>query len=200
VLGLPTGFTHHIFCELDPSNAAALRIRAEKTGANRHVVVIEGDTNENVDAILSHVPEGSLTFCFADPFSLAPLRFATIKRLAAERRMDFLVLLATGMDAARNEPTYTQPSKQRVSETVGHDEWRKRWPQPNIRFGDFVANEFGRSMAGLGYHYTGLADTQEIDNGKNAPIYRLAFFSRHPLGDDFWKKCRRTADPNRRLF
>jgi hypothetical protein len=67
-------------------------------------------------------------------------------------------------------------------------------------FGDFVADEFGRSMASLGYHYTGLADTEEIDNGKNAPIYRLAFFSRHPLGDDFWKKCRRSADPNRRLF
>jgi hypothetical protein len=75
-----------------------------------------------------------------------------------------------------------------------------RWPQPRIGFGDFVADEFGRSMAGLGYHYRGLADTEEIDNGKNAPIYRLAFFSRHELGDDFWKKCRQSADPNRRLF
>jgi three-Cys-motif partner protein len=200
VLGIQNGFGTHIFCELDQANANALRTRTAAAAAGRRVVVVEGDTNANVDTILSHIPERSLTFCFVDPFAIAPLQFTTIRRLADARRMDFLVLLATGMDVTRNERLYTRPEDRRVSEAVGHDNWRARWPQLRMGFGDFVADEFGRSMATLGYHYSGLADTEEIDNGKNAPIYRLAFFSRHPLGDDFWKKCRRSADPNRRLF
>jgi three-Cys-motif partner protein len=200
VLGLANGFGTHIFCELDPNNAAALRTRTAEAAAGRRVVVVEGDTNANVDTIADHIPERSLTFCFVDPFAIAPLQFSTISRLAEGRRIDFLVLLATGMDVTRNERLYTRPEDSRVSEALGHDDWRARWPQPRIGFGDFVADEFGRSMAGLGYHYDGLADTEEIDNGKNAPIYRLAFFSRHPLGDDFWKKCRRSADRNRWLF
>lgn len=200
VLGIPNGFTRYIFCELSAENADALRRRSSAAAPKKDVVVIEGDTNGNVETILSHIPEGTLTFCFVDPFAIGPLRFATIRRLANARRVDFLVLLATGMDVTRNEPRYTREDDDTVSVAVGHDEWRTRWPQPRVGFGDFVADEFGRSMATLGYHYNGLADTEEIDNGKNAPIYRLAFFSRHPLGDDFWKKCRRSADPNRRLF
>ena len=200
VLGIADGFGTNIFCELDPENAAALRARTAAAGTERRVEVIEGDSNASVDAVLRCIPERSLTFCFVDPFGIAPLQFKTVRRLAEARRMDFLVLLATGMDATRNEPRYTLTEDRRVSEAVGHDEWRARWPQPRIGFGDFVADEFGRSMATLGYHYRGLADTEEIDNGRNAPLYRLAFFSKHPLGDDFWKKCRRSADPNRRLF
>lgn len=200
VLGIPNGFTKYIFCELNAENADALRKRAAAIGGSKDVVVIEGNTNANVDTILSHIPEGTLTFCFVDPFAIGPLQFATIRRLANARRIDFLVLLATGMDVNRNESRYIREDDQTVSGALGHDDWRARWPQSRIGFGDFVADEFGRSMAALGYHYNGLADTEEIDNGKNAPIYRLAFFSKHPLGDDFWKKCRRSADPNRRLF
>jgi len=73
-------------------------------------------------------------------------------------------------------------------------------PSQTSIFGDFVADEFGRSMGSLGYHYDGLASTKEIRNGKNAPIYRLAFFSKHSLGEDFWEKCKKAANPNRYLF
>lgn len=200
VLGIPNGFSKYILCELNNVNAEALRKRSAAVSGSKDVVVIEGDTNANVDVILSHIPEGTLTFCFVDPFAIGPLQFATIRRLANARRVDFLVLLATGMDVNRNEPRYTSDDDITLTATLGHEDWRARWPQPKIAFGDFIADEFGRSMASLGYHYGGLADTEEIDNGKNSTIYRLAFFSRHQLGDDFWKKCRRSADPNRRLF
>jgi three-Cys-motif partner protein len=130
VLGLQNGFGTHIFCELDPANAEALRTRTAEAAAGRRVVVVEWDTNANVDAILNHVPERSLTFCFVDPFAIAPLQFTTIRRLADARRMDFLVLLATGMDVTRNERLYTLLEDLRVSEAVGHDNWRASWPQP----------------------------------------------------------------------
>lgn len=147
-------------------NAAALRTRTAEAAAGRQVVVIEGDTNANIDTILNHIPERSLTFCFVDPFAIGPLQFSTIKRLAEARRMDFLVLLATGMDVTRNERLYTRTDDSPVSEALGHDEWRARWPQPRIGFGDFVADEFGKSMTRLGYHYNGLADTRRSTTAK----------------------------------
>lgn len=200
VLGVKKQFSKHIFCELDADNASALRQRAAAAAPERNVVVIEGDTNANVASILGEIPARALTFCFVDPFKIAPLRFATLQPLVSARRMDILVLIATGMDGNRNEDLYVRSGEKTVSDAVGHDDWRVRWPQPNLRFGDFVANEFGRSMGSLGYHYDGLASTKEIRNGKNAPIYRLLFLSKHSRGDDFWEKCKKAANPNRYLF
>jgi three-Cys-motif partner protein len=199
-LGISTAFDRYIFSELEHENAQALRQRAGVAAPDRDVIVVEGDSNANVESIVNSIPKGSLTFCFVDPFNLKSLRFGTIERLAHRNKMDVLVLVATGMDGTRNESTYTDPDASTVSQTVGNDDWRKRWPQKNLAFGDFIVDEFGRSMTSLGYLYSGLPSTKQIQNGRNAPIYRLAFFSKHSRGDEFWEKCKVSVDPNRRLF
>jgi hypothetical protein len=59
-------------------------------------------------------------------------------------------------------------------------------------FGDFLTDAFGKEMTALGYIYTGIEKTELIRlTTKNVPLYRLAFFSRHPRGDEFWKEARR---------
>lgn len=200
VLDLPVPFTKYVYCEIDAANAAALEERAKKHAPDRDVVVIHGDTNANVAEIVPHIPAQSLTFCFADPFNLENLRFATIRELAAQRRVDYLVLLASGMDANRNEQQYMKRSDQTVELFTGRSDWRERWPHPSLNFGDFVADEFGQAMKDLGYRYEGLAKTKVITNTKNAPLYRLAFFSRHELGMKFWYNSLKYTDPQRKLF
>jgi three-Cys-motif partner protein len=200
VLGLPTPFTKYIFCELDERNADALRQRVDAHQPPRDAVVLSGNTNEMVEGVISLVPAGSLTFCFVDPFRLENLLFKTIELLARARRTDFLVLLPSGMDANRNEGTYVKSGHLSVSNFIGRNDWRSRWPHRTLGFGDFVADEFGKSMTEIGYAYPGLSSTKVIYNNKNVPLYRLAFFSRHPLGTKFWDECRKYTDPQKSLF
>jgi three-Cys-motif partner protein len=148
------------------------------------------------------VTPGSLVFCFVDPYKVDNLRFGTLANLASVHRVDFLVLIPTGMDVNRNPATYSQPPDTRIADFVGSADWRTRWNprNPHVNFGDFVANEFGLSMKAIGYRYDGLASTKTIVNDKNAPLYRLAFFSRHPLGAKFWDECKKYTNPQRALF
>lgn len=200
VLELTKAFSRYIFCELEPSNATALEQRAAKNAPGRNVKVIPGDSNLNVGKIVDGIPRNSLTFCFADPFKLENLRFATIQKLAASLRIDFLVLLASGMDANRNEAEYVKPSNTVVEAFTGASDWRTRWPHERLNFGDFVADEFGQSMKRLGYLYDGLAATKVVANSKNAPLYRLAFFSRNDLGMKFWYQSLKYTTPQQKLF
>ena len=200
VLDLPKPFAKYIYCEMGSANASALAERSKRHAPDRDVVVVQGDTNANVSTIVAHIPPQSLTFCFADPFRLENLRFAIIRALASARRIDFLVLLPSGMDANRNEPTYLKPSNQTVELFTGRPDWRGRWPHKSLNFGDFVADEFGEAMKALGYEYEGLHRTKLIANTKNAPLYRLAFFSRHTLGMKFWYASLKYTDPQSSLF
>lgn len=63
-------------------------------------------------------------------------------------------------------------------------------------FGDFLTDAFGKEMTELGYIYTGIEKTELIRlTTKNVPLYRLAFFSRHRRGDEFWKEARKYSKP-----
>ena len=47
--------------------------------------------------------------------------------------MDFLIVLAVGMDATRNEKVYARPDDKRVDGFLGIDDWRKRWQDARIK-------------------------------------------------------------------
>jgi hypothetical protein len=50
-------------------------------------------------------------------------------------------------------------------------------------------------MKTLDYIYEGLEQNTHLvrNTQKNSPIYRLALFSRHPLGKRFWKQAEKYA-------
>jgi three-Cys-motif partner protein len=163
---------------------------------------VVGDSNETIDQVIAHIPRYSstnrvLTFCFVDPYRVANLKFRTIERLAANRAIDFLVLIPTGMDATRNE----RQQNQLLDEFLGNANWRTdRAAQPTRQFANFVIEEFAHSMEGLDYRWDGLTSTRVIRNSRNAPIYHLAFFSKHPRGSDFWKKCQKSTTAQGSIF
>ncbi|MFL6244437.1 MAG: three-Cys-motif partner protein TcmP [Thermoanaerobaculia bacterium] len=206
VLDVPHPFTKYIFCELDPPKLGALQQRIATAYPARDVQFVEGDCNERVDDIAALIPAYSktyrvLTFCFVDPYNIGSLAFATLDRLARNRQIDFLVLIASGMDANRNRELYLRPEKTAVSRFVGGDTWRSEWPESKLSFGDFVADEFGNAMRRLGYVYDGLASLQLVrSTEKNLALYHLGVFSKHPLGAELWKKCRQSAKAQRSLF
>lgn len=167
------------------------------------VTYINEDINSNVDAILDSWPNtSSLGFCFCDPWKIKNLNFATIRKLAS-LRLDFLILLPTGMDANRNWwKYYIKNDNSTISQFLGHDEWRKRWEieEPkNPPVDLFFANEILLIMKELNYIINGDI-WQVIRSTTNQQLYHLGFFSKHPLGVKFWEAAKTSGPTQQELF
>jgi three-Cys-motif partner protein len=207
-LALKHPFDRYVLCEGNRSRMEALRARVSLAAPGRDVRYVQGDCNRGVDRILAELPAATasdvLTACFVDPFGISDLKFATLRRLADRRRIDFLVLVPSHMDATRNEARLTRDEDPLLDDFLGSRDWRARWsaasraPAPPS-FGGFIVEEFGRSMQGLGYLRFDPKDAELVDaHGRR--LYHLALFSKNPRGADFWKKAKRSASRQRELF
>ena len=205
-LDIPRPFNRYIFCDIDNDNLTALQKRVSQLHLEADAQFILGDVNISVPDIFAKMPSHRkdfkvLAFCFVDPYKLDDLAFSTIEKLAA-RFIDFLILVPTDMDANRNVESYTASSNENVARFTGRPDWRKRWDSfPNRQFGLFVLKEFSKHMEELGYKPQELDESVQVRNyQKNAPLYRLAFYSRHNLGKKFWKETKKSIDPQINLF
>jgi three-Cys-motif partner protein len=191
-------FDHYIFCDADPICVEALQTRVRKIAPNVQAHYITEDANEAAEEILRWIPQYSkehkvLTFCFVDPYSLSNLRFETLKKLST-RFVDFLVHLPA-MDPIRNRDIYSADNDI-VDRFLGDSTWRAVWEQEKVRscFPFFIAQQFNLRMRKLGYA-EGIKDSVFVrSTSKNLPLYRLGFFTRHPLGTKFWKEVKRCND------
>jgi len=191
---LPFRFDKYIFCEKRPEFLDALKLRVKRMAPSANACYIEGDCDSEVERICAAIPRATkdrrvLSLCFVDPFDFG-LKFTTIRRLS-KVYIDFLVLLAVGMDANRAYEHYVDGKNPKLDEALGNVEWRERWkshPRGRDEFLNFVAEEFGLSMASLGYRKIGPADMKLVrSDEKNLPLYYLALFSKHEVAYKYWK-------------
>ena len=96
--------------------------------------------------------------------------------------MDFLILLALGMDANRNESNYMREDNDRIDKFLGIDDWRSHWRtlQPKgVSFQRFLAKAFSQQMILLKYRDESIKTMLEVrSKDKNLPLYHLGFFPR----------------------
>lgn len=192
-LTLEVPFDKYVFCEENRENLDALKTRAKRISPNADITYIEGDCNKRTREILAAIPRGSaLSLCFADPFDIS-LHFATIRTLATAGRIDFLILLALGMDASRNYDHYLKDESHKIDNFLGSDTWRQRWARAQwdaVKFTRFLADEFTASMAALNYIPPPRYMMKEVKlPEKNVPLYRLALFSRNQLAYKYWEQA-----------
>ena len=134
VLSVQNPLDKYIFCEKgdenNPWQIHALKSRIDQRSAGKNVKIVEGDCNEKIDEIILNIPKKQgqriLTFCFVDPFSL-DLHFDTLRKLAIQYRIDFLVLLALMMDANRNLIHYERIDNDKIDLFLDNREWREQW-------------------------------------------------------------------------
>lgn len=195
-------FDKYIFCENDKEKMQALKARVKRDHPGSNVSFIETDVNKKIDEVISNIPKHHkgfkvLTFCFVDPFKVKNFNFQTIRKLA-EKYIDFLILIPSGMDANRNISYYIDESNTAVEDFTGASQWRDDWCLEGAKwenFGFFFADLFGRQMRTLTYFYEGLSDMVHIrSTEKNLPLYHLAFFSRNELGRKFWQEARKYSN------
>jgi three-Cys-motif partner protein len=204
-LSVTCPFDKYIFCEENPENMAALRERVRRVAPNADVSFVEGKCDEMVEQICNLIPKPSrdrrvLSLCFVDPYDFG-IRHQTLKKLS-KVFMDFLVLLAIGMDANRNYDHYVDGNSQKIDLALGNTEWRDRWKgHARKDFRTFLATEFAASMESLGYKRSEVYDMKLVrSNEKNLPLYYLALFSRHDRGSDFWRKVLDYNNDQPKLF
>lgn len=206
-LSLPNSFTKYVFAESDEEKMAALKARVRRHFPDREHLVefVPGDSNANIETIKSCIPQHSnankvLTFCFVDPFSLN-LHFSTIESLG-EKRVDFLILMALQMDGKRNLENYLNEENSKINRFIGEQNWRTEFLKNGYSpsdFTKFLSDKYDSKMKGLGYIEP--PEKHRIQAFSNyLPLYYLAFYSKHPRGNEFWKKIRSYATDQMELF
>jgi three-Cys-motif partner protein len=191
VLRLPDPFTHHIFVDADSQCTSALSRRAAPlTTLASSPIIITGDVNKMVGHVKKALPRYSkketvLSFCFVDPFDVS-LNFDTIRALSAYQ-MDFLVLLALGVDLRRNlRRCYEADSSTRIADFIDCPTWRTEFNGSGERITRFVLRKFDTAMVRLGYLSSDQAHPVKVSGG-GVLLYYLVYYSKHKLGPTFWK-------------
>lgn len=200
-------FDKYIFCEESEDLLNVLRARVTRIGPEANVAYILGNCDDEIEKIYKQIPKGSSTnkvlgLCLVDPFDFG-LKFETLRRLSTVF-MDFVVLLAIGMDANRNYEHYVDGNSRKIDEALGNTEWRERWKATGIRrsdFRQFLAREFCKSMESLDYLKRPLDRMKQVRSAeKNLPLYYLALFSRSETAFKFWDDVLRYSTDQKNLW
>lgn len=200
-------FDKYIFCEEDKDLLDALRARSQRIAPQANVAYLAGNCDAEIERICQEIPKASatnkvLSLCLVDPFDFG-LKFETLRRLSTVY-IDFVVLLAIGMDANRNYEHYVDGYSPKIDEALGNTEWRERWKVVGLKrrdFRSFLADEFCRSMESLGYLKTPLNRMKQVRSvEKNLPLYYLALFSRSETAFKFWDEVLKYSTDQRSLW
>lgn len=193
-------FDRYIFCDLSKEAIDALSTRIKRDYSSADVKIICGDTNKCLEDIIKSIPPYGknckvLSFCFVDPHALSNLYFHTIEKLS-HYFIDFLVLIPTGFEAVRFWSKYHKSKSETPLDIfLGTRKWREDWnnrPNRYQNFDAFLTEYYSKRMQELGYIYGGEDSSASIKHpGKKFRLYRLAFYSKNPLGEEFWNQTKK---------
>ena len=198
-LSLPDRFDRYVFCDANEEAVDALRTRTAEMSPDAPVEFVLGDANERVDQIMNRLPVHGrvLSLCFLDPYKLN-VHFETVRRLAENRPIDFLILLALYLDANRNIERYVRDESTVIGRFLGDAEWRPKWESASasgMSVAEFLAAEYSGHMASLGYIPMALDRMVKIrTRDRRVPLYYLALFSRDERGLYFWDEVRKYSE------
>lgn len=190
-------FTHHIFCDQREDFLNALQDRVTRLHPDAQAEYVLGDVNEVVDKILAIIPphssgKGTLSFCFADPFAMSNLHFDTIRKLTP-RYIDFLIHIpaADPQRFAEYRDLNSEPGTAPPDIFLGSTDWREQFKRkrPSESVDMFFTRLYSERMLECGRQFGGAKLAPLIRNitDRNQRLYRLAYFSRHELGEKFWQ-------------
>jgi three-Cys-motif partner protein len=128
------------------------------------------------------MPANGLALAFIDPTNWQ-IRFSTIQRLTADRKVDLLVSFFAGM--MKRVVQYDQPE---LDAFFGTGAWRDRrymGPDGLPTLSGLLA-AYREQLLTLGFLDQPSVREIEVKNSRNATMYLLAFFSKNKMGYRFW--------------
>jgi three-Cys-motif partner protein len=199
-------FTGYVFVDLSAERITALQQRCSVSPLHNRVRYSVGDSNAIAKDIVEHILAidgkyipgqwSSINLAFLDPDGLQ-LHWDTVAALAQVSRMD-LIIHYPQMALTRNMLKEYKVSKQtKIDLFFGGREWRGIYEGYRRKEARFIHRKlmdlYREKLLKLGYQEVlrddEVGDEPLIRNAeKNAPLYRLLFASKHPLGHNFWRK------------
>jgi spore photoproduct lyase len=187
-------FTKYLFVDSNPEALDSLEERIKSSGFLDRVKLLRGDCNEKVEEIIKEIPQkGSLCLAFIDPTGLQ-IKFATIKQLTEERRIDLIITFPEGMAIKRNLETFLKQGHSLLDDFMGDTSWREQYRKELVALKPFERNKrfvelYREKLKSIGYLEIKSANEVLIrSSAKKLPLYYLLFASKHQLGHQFWSK------------
>lgn len=205
-------FTGYYFGDIDPENTTALLQRTADSLVHERINIFTGDCNLLVHDIVTQLREDesqSLNLAFLDPEGLE-FQWSSVMALASIRRMDLIINYPQSGLTRYMPIAIANPSETSVDRFFGTEEWRNIYAQfqsgtqPNLH--RHLIDLYRSRLHDLGYSNImrddEVGDEPLMRNAqRNAPLYRLIFASKNPLGNEFWHKVtRRNVYGQRSLF
>jgi three-Cys-motif partner protein len=200
VLALNHEFARYVFVDM-PGVLATLRTRLQGHPKFGKVSLIEGDCNEVIDAVRDESPPDHLTLAFIDPTGLQ-VHFRTIQRLVEDRKVDLLMTIQFGMGIRMNLRQYSQSEGDALTNFLGNADWREdvEMGASPSQIGRRILERYIRQLRGLGYETVQNREVEVRSDQNNLLLYFVLLASRHPRGQDFWRKITQIQPSGQRLF
>ncbi len=186
-------FAKYFFFEENSACHEALneRVKARVPQKYDTVKIIPDDCNSTIDEMSP--PANGLGLAFIDPTGISQLSFDTIRKLTHGRQIDLIINFPEGMGIRMNLHQYTQKEKTALNRFMGSARWQHRYQKSLITFDQAcreIAQEYLENLQSLGYLAVN-SDWIPVRTNQNVLLYYLLFASKHPRGNDFWRKIKR---------
>ena len=186
-------FDKYFFFEANPACHQALdeRVMARAPQKYETVKIIQGDCNTMLDK--AALPTDGLGLAFIDPTGISQLSFETVSKLANNRQIDLIINFPEGMGIRMNLHQYSQKEKTALDRFMGSARWQQRYQKSPKTFDQVcreIAQEYLENLRSLGYLAVD-SDRIPVRTNQNVLLYYLLFASKHPRGNDFWRKIKR---------
>lgn len=187
-------YTDWAFVDLDPRATRPLRARLDMELHGDRAHVFTGDCNRAAGPIRDVIPQQrTITLAFVDPTAWE-VRFDTIAELVEGRQTDLLVTF----HGLRLERLAHLPNVAGVNDFFDGDEWMKIVHEaPRYRLVEELAALYNRKLSAIGY-LESYQHRVPFQNTKNASLYQLIGFSKHPLGVKFWSDAAKANESGQR--
>jgi three-Cys-motif partner protein len=201
-------FTHYYFVDFDKDNIDILRKRIGQSEiSNGRVQLIIGDANNEVDHIVKEISkcdseyiegvQSCLNLAFLDPEGLE-LEWRTVEKLAQLRKMDLIIHYSQNGLTRNLDQAYASEKNTEIDAFFGDRKWRNVYSnalssRESIGIHRALIDYYKSKLGALGYVV--INESQENiheplirNKQRNAPLYRLIFASKHPLGNKIWNE------------
>ncbi len=212
-------FTGYFFVDLEADNIVALRQRSAAALQSDKVHFVVGDANQAVHEIVDRILAidrarlqdkwSSLNLAFLDPAGI-DLCWETVVALAKPYAMDLIIHYPQGGLNRYMSRAFRSDAPTKVDLFFGGPEWREIYgkclDRPAGCDHRLLMDLYKGKLQGLGYQEVfrddEIGDEPLMRNAeRNAPLYRLLFASKHPLGEKFWHAVtRRNVHGQQLLF
>jgi three-Cys-motif partner protein len=189
LLSLKYEFVRYIFVDV-PEVLASLEKRLSGHPKRSRGTLIPGDCNKVITEILGALPSDHLTLAFIDPTGLQ-IKFSTIQRLVQNRKVDMLMTIQLGMGIRLNLPQYILTEGKALTEFLGNSDWRedREAGGTSSQISRRILSRYMTQIRHLDYLTIQDREVEIRTDEGNLLLYFMVLASRHPRGEDFWRKA-----------